>query len=262
VVKVFLTLLAKKDADDVYHGTAYTLARQANKTEPEVLEALHVLAGPDCRRTEPQDFDDRKLQAVEGGWLVLNAQKYREIISKQMKRSVIGELQRRTASERSRARDQGDGAGNCPRKRSRVAEAERHQWQRPMGRWPGSRALGPRDPWEARKEGIHWTMEMTTLTFRSEETEQHQSRAKTNQGQRRGFGDCSVEVDWRVTKAGQRGWRQTLKTTSGITLKTEDCHHELGKPVALAWSKDTPEAVFETSTVTHAVSKGLTPTIV
>jgi hypothetical protein len=32
-----------------------------------------------------------------------------------------------------------------------------------------------------------------------------------------------------------------------ITLNRGDCHHESGKPDALAWEKETPEAVFQTS---------------
>jgi hypothetical protein len=41
-----------------------------------------------------------------------------------------------------------------------------------------------------------------------------------------------------------------------ITLKIEDCHHEFGKPEPLAWSKEAPEAVFQTSTRIHAVPPG------
>lgn len=76
VVKVFLTMLAKKRRDGVVYGTAFNIAQWAKKTEAEVIEALKVLASPDKKRLEPQAFDGRRIEKVEGGWLMLNAEKY------------------------------------------------------------------------------------------------------------------------------------------------------------------------------------------
>lgn len=87
VVKVFLTMLALKDADHVFRGSAFSLARKAYKTEEEVLRAWQVLSMPDKLRKEKQDFDGRRIEAVEEGWLILNGEKYREMVQKEMKRS-------------------------------------------------------------------------------------------------------------------------------------------------------------------------------
>lgn len=87
VCKIFLTMLALKDADHIYRGNAYNLARQARKTEVEVLDALKMLSSPDTKRVEPQPFDGRRIEAVEEGWLILNGDKYRSLVQLEMKRA-------------------------------------------------------------------------------------------------------------------------------------------------------------------------------
>lgn len=87
VCKIFLTMLALKDADHIYRGTAYNLARQSRKTEVEVLDALRILSSPDTMRVEAQDFNGRRVQAVEEGWLILNGDKYRSQVQLEMKRA-------------------------------------------------------------------------------------------------------------------------------------------------------------------------------
>lgn len=87
VCKIFVTMLALKDADDVCRYNAYQLAQRSHKTEQEVLDALKILASPDSRRIEPQEHDGKRIKAVPDGWLILNGQKYREMVSIQMKRA-------------------------------------------------------------------------------------------------------------------------------------------------------------------------------
>lgn len=87
VLKVFLTMLALKDADHIVRLNAYQISRRARKTEREVLEALTVLSSPDTKRVEPQEFEGRRIQAIEEGWLILNGDKYRQQVSIEMKRA-------------------------------------------------------------------------------------------------------------------------------------------------------------------------------
>ena len=86
VVKVFLTLIAKKDMDDVVRGSAFNIACWSKKTEAEVIEALKVLSSPDTRRLEPQPFEGRRIEKVSDGWLVLNGAKYRQMMSQATRR--------------------------------------------------------------------------------------------------------------------------------------------------------------------------------
>ena len=87
VCKVFLTMLALKDSDHIVRLNAYQLGQRSRKSEVEVLEALRVLSSPDTKRVEPQDFEGRRIQAVEEGWLVLNGEKYRERVRIEMLRA-------------------------------------------------------------------------------------------------------------------------------------------------------------------------------
>lgn len=80
VVKVFITMLAKKDADHIVRGNAFNIASWSRKTEKEVLEALRILSSPDKRRLEPQPFDGRRIERVDDGWLVLNGQAYQDMM--------------------------------------------------------------------------------------------------------------------------------------------------------------------------------------
>jgi hypothetical protein len=84
VCKVFITLLALKDADHVVRHTAYALGRLCWPGDPEgearVLKALKILESPDRKRIEPQPYEGRRIEKVEGGWLMLNGQFYEDLM--------------------------------------------------------------------------------------------------------------------------------------------------------------------------------------
>lgn len=86
-MKVFLTMLALKDSDDVCRLNAYQLHRRSRKTETQVLDALKTLASPDTKRVEIQAHEGRRIKAVEDGWLILNGAKYRDMVQLEMKRA-------------------------------------------------------------------------------------------------------------------------------------------------------------------------------
>jgi len=92
-IKVFLTMLAIKDADHICRVTPYELWKLTKhyngkeKTQEQVLEALKVLASPDTKRKDHQEFEGRRIEAVEDGWLVLNGEKYRQKVSEEMKKA-------------------------------------------------------------------------------------------------------------------------------------------------------------------------------
>lgn len=87
VLKIFLTMMALKDSDHVVRLSAYQIGKFAKKGEAEVLEALKILSSPDTKRIEPQEYEGRRIQAVEEGWLILNGQKYRDMVRLEMVRS-------------------------------------------------------------------------------------------------------------------------------------------------------------------------------
>jgi hypothetical protein len=75
---LFTTMLAKKDSDHVVRATPYNLHLWANITQEECLEGLKILESPDKKRLDWQEHDGRRIEKVEGGWLVLNGHKYEE----------------------------------------------------------------------------------------------------------------------------------------------------------------------------------------
>jgi hypothetical protein len=102
VVKVFMTLLARKDSDHVSRLTAFNIHKLCNIDEVEVLEILKLLASPDKRRLEQQEFDGRRIQVVEDGWLILNGEKYRRMVSNEMRKARL-----RRAQAKFRAKNAG-----------------------------------------------------------------------------------------------------------------------------------------------------------
>jgi len=116
VVKVFLTMLAVKDGDHICRFNAYQIGRKSRKDEVEVLEALRILSSPDTRRHEVQEYDGRRIKSVEEGWLILNAEKYREMVQIEMRRASWRKAQKvkrereREASLRGKL-NTGEGVG-------------------------------------------------------------------------------------------------------------------------------------------------------
>lgn len=91
---IFVTMLAKKDKDHVVRATAYMIGKWARKDESEVLEALKILGSPDRRRKEPQPHEGRRIERVEDGWLILNAEKYDKLMRKENRREYQAEWMR------------------------------------------------------------------------------------------------------------------------------------------------------------------------
>lgn len=84
VCKVFITLLAKKDADQVSRMTAYAIGKKCWPGDPEAevraLDALQILSQPDTKRVEKQPHEGRRIKRVEDGWLVLNGRLYEDMM--------------------------------------------------------------------------------------------------------------------------------------------------------------------------------------
>ena len=109
VVKVFMTMLATKDADHVCRLDAYRIGKKCVFGELEVLEILKILASPDKRRAVPQEFEGRRIKAVEDGWLILNGAKYRDMVAEERKKA-----RNRRAQEAWRRRQEEAKNGTTP----------------------------------------------------------------------------------------------------------------------------------------------------
>lgn len=74
---VWITLLAMKDKDGVVHGSVPGLAHLAGVSVDECERALEKFKGPD-KWSRSQENEGRRIEAVDGGWVVLNHVKYRD----------------------------------------------------------------------------------------------------------------------------------------------------------------------------------------
>lgn len=73
---VWIALLATKDENGYVRGNAASLARLANVSLESAKEAIEKFQLPDPESNTP-DNDGRRIQAVPGGWFVLNHALYR-----------------------------------------------------------------------------------------------------------------------------------------------------------------------------------------
>lgn len=100
---LFMTMLSIKDADHTVNMPFRRLVKKANMPVELVRSALDVLLAPDTKSDEPQEFEGRRLAVIEGGWLVLNGEKYQKEMSKVMRRLRKTQWQREA---RARAKEQ------------------------------------------------------------------------------------------------------------------------------------------------------------
>jgi len=75
---VWITLLTLADGEGYVRSSTSGLARTANVPIKDTERALVILESPD-KESGTQEFDGKRIEAVEGGWFLLNYMKYREI---------------------------------------------------------------------------------------------------------------------------------------------------------------------------------------
>ena len=77
-VRVWLTMLARADANGYVAASVPGLAHIAHVTREECESALAVLLAPDAD-SRTKEHDGRRIEVVDGGWVVLNHKKYRDL---------------------------------------------------------------------------------------------------------------------------------------------------------------------------------------
>lgn len=100
---VWITMLALRDRDNEVHASVPGLADAARVPVEECRAALAVLEAPDpdSRSTE---FDGRRIEKIDGGWRILNGDKYRKLMGIDERREYV---RKKVAEcrERKRLRD-------------------------------------------------------------------------------------------------------------------------------------------------------------
>ena len=100
VSKAFITLLALKDSAQEVDTNAFRLGRRcwpampAKEAEQRAMMALKILCEPDKLRSEPQEFDGRRIEKTSTGYLILNGQKYEELMRQVSRRAYKAKKER------------------------------------------------------------------------------------------------------------------------------------------------------------------------
>jgi hypothetical protein len=76
-LRVWVAMLATADADGVVEGSVPGFANLARVTVAEMKAAITKLSSPDPDSRTP-DHEGRRIEAIDGGWRVLNYKRYRE----------------------------------------------------------------------------------------------------------------------------------------------------------------------------------------
>lgn len=74
---VWITMLAMKNERHIFEGSVPGLAKLAGVSLEQCEVALHTLLSPD-QHSRSKEFEGRRIEAVDGGWVILNGPKYRE----------------------------------------------------------------------------------------------------------------------------------------------------------------------------------------
>ena len=91
---VWITMLALKDRDQVVEASLPGLADFARVPLERCVEALEVLKAPDPY-SRSKEFDGRRIEEIDGGWRILNGEKYREKMNADERREKNRIYQRR-----------------------------------------------------------------------------------------------------------------------------------------------------------------------
>ncbi len=106
---VWLMFIAVMNEDGfVQFASVANVAYRARITDEEAEQAIQILEGPDPNSAD-EDNDGRRIEKVPGGWIVLNAQKYRDLVTREMVRE-----QTRIRVARKREKDKGVTECNAP----------------------------------------------------------------------------------------------------------------------------------------------------
>lgn len=100
---VWITMLAMADKDGYVRASPSGLAHRARVSLKACRAALKVLSSPDRESSSPE-YGGRRIEAVEGGWQLLNYTKYREIRTEEQLKAAARQRSHRLRRKRDMSR--------------------------------------------------------------------------------------------------------------------------------------------------------------
>lgn len=192
---VFITMLALANADGVVEASVPGLADLARVNLSACEEALQALQQPDPY-SRTKDHDGRRIEPVDGGWLLLNHSRYRERVNTEERREY---LRVKKQESRARAKAKGDGV-NCRQQSSTESTQAEAYAEAEAGK-------------EVQALLRAWNELTTAPLSKVRELSEPRRRAARARLQDRGFEQMS-EVFRRINQSpfcrGERGWRASF----------------------------------------------------
>lgn len=143
---VWVTMLALKNQFHEVHSSVPGLARAANVTLEKTIKALDILRSPDPH-SRTQLHEGRRISDIPGGWMILNGEHYRKLMSVEERREYkrIKEAERRERLRGQRA------VHDCPQmpqrgQKSAYADTDTDTDTKAMGDPPRGDARGEISP--------------------------------------------------------------------------------------------------------------------
>jgi hypothetical protein len=116
---VWITMLAIADKNGEVHGSIPGLARIAGVPVDDTRTAIHKFLSPDLD-SRTKDDEGRRIEEIDGGWLLLNHRKYREMASREEAKEAEA---KRKARYRAKLARNGKMSHNVPDKSPNVPES-------------------------------------------------------------------------------------------------------------------------------------------
>ena len=105
---VWITLLALKNKDGIAETTLPGLAHLSGVSLDKTEKIIEKFQNPD-KYSRSADYEGRRIQLVDGGFLLLNHEKYRQLLSNEERR----EYYRRKQAEHRKKKKNQDLSNNC-----------------------------------------------------------------------------------------------------------------------------------------------------
>lgn len=118
---VWITMLALCNRDGVVEASMSGLAALSRVDKESTARAVQVLESPDPD-SRSQEHEGRRIRKVDGGWLILNHDKYRKRLSMEERRDYLT-LKQREYRERKRIAQRGMVAQEIIRDQVRAEQA-------------------------------------------------------------------------------------------------------------------------------------------
>lgn len=120
---VWITMLAMADRRGRVAAAIPGLAHRARVTVDECAAAIETFLSPD-RYSRTPDHEGRRIEVIDGGWRLLNYEKYRELRDEESRREQNREAKRRQRERESNVSKSADSQQCQPRSAQAEAEAE------------------------------------------------------------------------------------------------------------------------------------------